>query len=303
MNILITGANGFFGRITRDRLFKAGHSISTLSRSKEASYMQDLKEAFSFDQNTSFDWVIHIAGKAHSIPKTDMEQQEFFKVNFEGTKNLCTALEMAGRTPESFIFISTVAVYGVDEGEDINESHPLNGASPYAESKVFAEQWLIDWANRNRIKLGILRLPLIAGTKPIGNFASMVRGINTRKYLSIGKANARKSIVWAEDVANILPKLAEEGGIFNLTDGYHPSFGELELNIANALNKRKPLKIPYWFANVLAMVGDRVGNRFPINTPKLKKSTYTLTFNDQKARTELGWQPTPVLSKIKEIIK
>lgn len=35
-----------------------------------------------------YDIVLHAAGKAHSIPKTDAERQAFFDVNLQGTKNL-----------------------------------------------------------------------------------------------------------------------------------------------------------------------------------------------------------------------
>jgi dTDP-4-dehydrorhamnose reductase len=43
--------------------------------------------------------------------------------------------------PKSFIFISTIAVYGCETGEEITKEHPLNGDSPYALSKIQAEQF------------------------------------------------------------------------------------------------------------------------------------------------------------------
>lgn len=64
-----------------------------------------------------FDIVFHVAGKAHSVPKIQEEESVFYKVNFEGTKNLCNALEE--NLPVYFVFISTVAVYGKDFGENI----------------------------------------------------------------------------------------------------------------------------------------------------------------------------------------
>lgn len=262
----------------------------------------DIGTSFTLPPSDSVEFVIHAAGKAHSLPRSEKEAQLFYDVNFEGTKNLCHALQRLETLPKSFIFISTVAVYGADTGTFINESHPLNGNTPYADSKILAEQWLRHWADEHRITLGILRLPLIAGPNPPGNLGAMINGIKTGKYLSIGQANARKSMVWAEDIARIIPVLAEKGGTFNLTDGYHPTFGELEEQIAKALNKSKPVKIPHWAAKGLALAGDVVGSRFPINSDKLRKITSTLTFDDTKARKILGWNPTPVLSKINEII-
>src|SRR5690606_11372008 len=123
------------------------------------------------------------------------------------------------------------------------------------------------------------------------------------KYLRIGMSDARKSMVWGEDIAKVVSPLIEKGGVYNLTDGYHPSFNELEIAIASALDKRKPASVPYWIAQALAITGDILGRRFPINSDKMKKITSTLTFDDSKARNELGWNPMHVLSKIDELVK
>ncbi|WP_449401109.1 NAD-dependent epimerase/dehydratase family protein [Chryseobacterium wanjuense] len=77
-------------------------------------------------------------------------------MNFEGTKNLCRALE--NNLPDIFIFISTVAVYGKDFGEDIDENTSLSGNTPYAKSKLMAERFLQDWSEK--IRLGCLFLDL-----------------------------------------------------------------------------------------------------------------------------------------------
>jgi len=77
-------------------------------------------------------------------------------------------LEKVG-VPESFIFVSTVAVYGCETGEDIDENHPLKGNTPYALSKIQAEKFLTEWCHTNNVKLGIIRPSLIAGPNPPGN--------------------------------------------------------------------------------------------------------------------------------------
>ena len=73
---------------------------------------------------------MHIAGKAHSVPKTEQEAQTFFDVNLRGTQNLVKGLERLDTLPRAFLFISTVAVYGVDQGTNISETHPLKGDTP-----------------------------------------------------------------------------------------------------------------------------------------------------------------------------
>ena len=304
-NVLLTGAGGFLGTKIKDSvLSKNGCALKLIDlHSIAVASPVNLSSDFSLvpKDEKPIDIVFHSAGKAHVVPKTESERQEFFNVNFTGTKNLCSALDRAQRLPRSFIFISTVSVYGLDEGENISEDHPLNGNSPYAKSKILAEQWLQDWASKRGITLGILRLPLLAGANPPGNLGAMISGIDKGRYLSIGQASARKSMVWAEDIAEIVPRLAQTGGIYNLTDGQHPSFGELEEIIAKGLGRKKPLHVPHWFAKSLALTGDLLGRRFPIDSDKLTKITSTLTFDDSKARQEIGWNPSKVLDKLPSI--
>jgi UDP-glucose 4-epimerase len=45
-----------------------------------------------------------------------------------------------GKVRESFVFASSVAVYGVPERQPVTEDAPLLPTSPYGESKVAAEQ-------------------------------------------------------------------------------------------------------------------------------------------------------------------
>src|SRR5690606_36461035 len=115
---------------------------------------------------------------------------------------------------------------------------------------------------------------------------AMVKGIKTGRYLSIGGASARKCMVWAADIADIITRLAQVGGIYNLTDGYHPSFGELENAIAGVLGKTPPLKVPMLAAKGLGLVGDVLGSRSPVNSDKIQKITSSLTFDDRRARSE-----------------
>lgn len=295
--ILLTGASGFLGKIIREELAKSD-LVHTLGRDPNNDIVCDLsKEGFSTQQPYSL--VVHCAGKAHSVPKTAAEKEAFFQVNYEGTVRLCQSLSASGKPPARFVFISTVAVYGVEAGEGISEAHALAGTTPYAQSKIQAEALLADWCTQNGVTLSIVRLPLIAGPNPPGNLGAMINGIKTGKYLSIKGVNARKSVVMATDVAAIIPRMSEVGGIYNLTDSYHPTFPELEAVIAGQLGKGLPIGIPLWMAKMLGRIGDLAGNKAPINTLKLGKIISSLTFDDRKAQKELGWRPRRVLDEFK----
>ena len=292
MTLLFTGASGFLGS-NIIQLLNGAYNIISVGLSPQDTYLVDIATDIPTFTD-AFDVVFHAAGKAHSVPKTEAEKRLFFDVNLQGTKNLCTALERSG-IPKAFIFISTVAVYGCDSGENITEEHPLNGTTPYALSKIKAEKYLQGWCAMHNVKLSILRPSLIAGPNPPGNLGAMIRGIRNGKYLSIAGGKARKSVLMVQDIANLLPMLIEKGGIYNVCDSYQPSFRELEMVICKQLNKKLPLSIPYWFAKSMAVLGDCFGENTPINSLKLRKITNSLTFSNEKAVRELGWKPMNVL--------
>ena len=244
-----------------------------------------------------FDIVLHAAGKAHIYPKTPEEIQSFYDINYKGTVNLCAALEKAG-VPKSFVFISTSAVYGIDNGNFVTEDYPLKGDSPYAKSKIMAEEYLTEWCNAQNVVLTILRPSLIAGKNAPGNLGAMVKGIKSGAYLSIDHGKARKSLLMAQDIANIVPLVEDRGGVYNVCDNDYPSFGELESIIASQLGKRKPISVPYWFAKSLALIGDVV-KFFPINSSRLSKIVTSDTLSSKKAQSVLGWTPLSTLKNYK----
>lgn len=294
--MLITGGTGFLGKNIVPEL-KQKYDITLCGITPQDDIQVNLaKEEPNLPGK--YDVVLHAAGKAHVIPKSKEEIQAFYDVNLQGTKNLCAALEKVG-VPKSLIFVSTVAVYGCEEGEDIDEDHPLNGNTPYALSKIQAEQFLTDWCRKNNVTLSIIRPSLIAGPNPPGNLGAMIDGIKSGKYLSIGGGKARKSVLMVSDIPILIELMKDKGGIFNVCDDHQPSFKELEDSISLQLGGKRVIGIPLWFATFCAKVGDLLGSKAPINSLKLSKITKSLTFSNAKARKELRWQPTDVVSNFK----
>lgn len=290
--LLFTGASGFLGYNIRPILEKS-YDVHTIGLTDDDDIKFNLAKEVP-PINTHYDVVLHAAGKAHTVPKTEAEKQVFYDVNYQGTVNLCKALEKAG-IPKAFVFISTVAVYGCEFGELIDEYHPLKGDSPYAKSKIMAEEYLTKWCLDHQVRLGILRPSLLAGKNAPGNLGAMVKGIKKGYYMNIAGGKVVKSILMAEDIARLVPLLEEKGGVYNVCDTRQPSFGEISMSVAKQLGKGKPLDIPYWLAWCLAKVGDLLGSKAPINSYKLEKMTMSLTFSNEKAMHELGWEPLDVL--------
>ena len=164
-----------------------------------------------------YDIVLHACGKAHVVPKTEAEKQTFYDVNLTGTIHLCDALEKVG-VPRALIFTSTVAVYGCEFGNLITEEHPLKGNTPYADSKIKAEEYLANWCKHNNVVLGILRPSLLAGKDAPGNLGAMVNGVKRGFYMNIAGGKVIKSILMAEDIAHLVPLVADKGGVYNVCD-------------------------------------------------------------------------------------
>lgn len=290
--MLFTGASGFVGRNIIPVLSER-YKITTLGTSESNDIRVDISD-MDIVSEEKYDVVVHAAGLAH---KNKIEEQKYYDINYQGTLNLCRMLE--NNPPRSFIFISTVAVYGKEEGESITEEYALEGDTPYAKSKIMAEDFLKEWCEEKNVILTILRPSLIAGPNPPGNLGAMIKGIGNNRYFSIAGGKAKKSVLMVRDIANIIPLVENKGGVYNICDDQNPAFRQLENVILNQLGKSTLINIPYALARCMAMVGDLMGKHAPVNSKKLKKIIKPLTFSNEKAKKELGWKPLDVLENFK----
>ena len=291
-NILLTGHSGFLGSHIKTFLRGKDYNIINLGRSKDSDIICDLgNETF---QSKNIDYVIHVAGKAHSIPKNQAQIDEFYKVNYQGTKNLIHSI--GNLKIKTFIFISTVAVYGKEAGELIDEISPLLGDTPYALSKIKAERALLDFSKAKNIKVVILRLPLITGEGAVGNLNSIIKAIKKGYYFRIGKGDAKRSIIAAVDVAEVMPELFEIEGTYNYTDCIHPKISEIDTVISIKYNK-KVQTLPFSLMKLISNIGE-IFPFFPFNKTRFKKLTKTLTFSNKKILNQINYKPLKGLSEI-----
>jgi nucleoside-diphosphate-sugar epimerase len=197
--------------------------------------------------------------------------------------------------PKQFVFISSVSVYGQETGNNIDENHLLDAKDAYGLSKIEAEKIILERCKVNKnVVCTILRLPLLVGESSPGNLGAMLKAIDKGYYFNIGGGNARKSMVLAHDVAAFIPVVSSIGGVYNLTDGYHPSFKKLSSAISRLKNKEKPYNLPLIVAGAIGFVEDLLGQKAPVNSLKIKKISSALTFEDTKARKLLNWNPESV---------
>ncbi|QHV99698.1 NAD-dependent epimerase/dehydratase family protein [Spirosoma endbachense] len=304
MTILLTGASGFLGsRILKE--LEPDNSVTTLGRQLSGSrhIVCDLAKEAPDLIGHSFDVVVNAAGKAHSVPRNSQELADYERVNVQGTARLLASLEKLPVLPQSIVHISTVLVYGRSEGKHLNEQTSLDAKDAYGYSKVKAEAVVQAWGVKNGVRVTILRLPLVVAEQPTGNLAAMLKGIRRGYYVRIGAGLTRRSMVRADDVAAVIIRAASVSGIYNLTDGRHPSVRELEDAIARTVGRNRIPSIPLSFSKAIAYVGDGInaliGRRFPLDSAALQKLTGSLTFSDEAARQHLNWNPRSVLDSFK----
>jgi len=284
LNFFVTGSTGFLGNNISTFLLNENNAVALPDRNNLISGLSRFQK---------IDMLIHAAGKAHSTSTTKEETQAFFEVNFELTKKITETVDESQIEVNTLVFISTVAVYGIEEGFEINEDAALNGNSPYAHSKRMAEEHLQQWAKDRGVNLIILRLPLIFGENAPGNLGAMEKAIKGRYYFQIGKGEAKRSMVHAKQLAEFLPSLLGKSGIYHLTDGKHNTYEEIALYFAKKY-KRRIWSLPSTALKIFAKFGDAIPN-FPLNSNRLSKLSMSLTFSDEKARRELGWNGTNAL--------
>ena len=293
MDYYITGFGGFLGTNMYNSFMEKkidAYNINTLSYNERI----DIVKEFKLEKPVNDCVVIHAAGKAHSIPHSKKEESVFFDVNYTGTKNVCNAIKIFGEKLKGVVFISSVSVYGLDEGNNITEDFPLNATTAYGKSKIKAEQYIKKWGSENNVPILILRLPLIVAPHPPGNLGKMISGIYSGKYFSVRKGIAKRSMVMADDIVSCIIANVGKEGVYNLTDGYNPQFKEIENIIAEQLKVKKPLNLPDYMAWILGSIGD-VLPFFPINSLVLKKMSTNLIFNSEKAIKDLNWKPSRVI--------
>ncbi len=293
--ILITGGSGFLGKEVIQYFKSQNIPFLTIGRGRDNTIVADLKEEIPDLKNYKIDTVLHIAGKAHSIPKTAAEQKEFYDVNLHGTQKLLNGLK--DNTPRNFIFISTVAVYGLEKGINITEDYPLEGKTPYAKSKIEAEREVIKFGSDYGVNVSVLRLPLVVGKNPIGNLGSIIKGIKKGYYFRIGNGEAKRSLVAASDIGPLVIKLDGKSGIYNVTDSSNSTIKDIDIYISGIYNK-KIKTLPLAFLKYISKIGDIIPF-FPLNSYKFDKLTSSLTFSNDKLLSELDWEPSYSLDNLK----
>lgn len=221
IRVLITGASGFVGSAIVTEFCEDKFELYTLNKRKkninlnksniQEEYIVDLTSKESLNKTIvcqKFDAIIHAAGLAHQFSK--ITDRDFEKTNVLGTKNILDIARL--KYVKHFVLISSVSVYGKNSknqnnSQPIDETTPCKPTNPYSKSKLKAEKISREFCLQNEINLTILRPSTVVGENDKGNFLRLIKSIDKRHFIWIGKGANKKSIVYKGDLAKASQKI------------------------------------------------------------------------------------------------
>ena len=229
-NILVTGAAGFIGSHLTEYLINRGYKViaydlynSTNSwgwleeiEGKEnlEIILGDIKD-FNLTNKVvkKCDEIIHLAALI-SIPYSYVSPLAFVRTNIEGTYNI---LESARINKKKIIITSTSEVYGSGQYFPMDEKHPLNAQSPYAASKIAADQLALSYYKSYGIPMKIIRPfntygPRQSSRAIIPNIISQL--ISDNKKINLGNISTFRDLTYVLDLCEAYLKLLKLKGNF-----------------------------------------------------------------------------------------
>jgi nucleoside-diphosphate-sugar epimerase len=149
------------------------------------------------------------------------------------------------------IFVSTSVVYGEQSqrGKAFEIGDRLHAVSPYASSKIAAEEALQKTSLQDQLGYTIIRPPLVYGPGVKANFLSMLKWVKSGLPLPLGSARNLRSLVSVRNLADLIENCATntaaKNKIFNVSDDHDVSTTELLKTIAAAMDKpARLIKVP-----------------------------------------------------------
>ena len=230
--VLVTGADGFIGSHLVERLVSEGADVrafclynshgswgwldraSSDVRGRLDVRLGDVRDARFVEQACEgVDVVLHLAALI-AIPYSYVAPESFVDTNVRGTLNV---LEGARRAKVGrFVHTSTSEVYGTPDTLPIRETHPLNAQSPYAATKVAADQLALSYQRSFEVPVVVLRPFNTYGPRQSTRavlptmLAQLLAG---KTEISLGRLDTRRDLTFVEDTVDGFVRAASVAGI------------------------------------------------------------------------------------------
>lgn len=268
-------------------LISRGVSVAPLDRTTIPDFtdIASLKRAF-----LGCDCVVHALGRAHIFKRGEpaIDLSEFRRINVDMALTAARATADAG-VPQ-FLFISSVAVFGMQSSHmPVSDPAAVRPTTPYGISKAEAEDALEDFGSRNGLAVLTLRPPIIYGPGAPGNFGSLVSAIRKGIPLPFSRVTGNRRTFLARDnlsdaVLRAVQKRRFITGRFIVSDSESVSTRATIEAIAKGL--RRPARLLPFSPKVLSAILSGVGAR-----TVAAQLIESLEFDAGGLRQALDWQP------------
>ena len=251
---LVTGADGFIGSHLVETLVAAGYRVKAMARYDargSRGWLDDLEPtllaevellsgdvcdaAFVREALGGCDVVFHLAALI-GIPYSYRAAQSYVSVNVTGTLNILQAAKEQDGL--KVIQTSTSEVYGTAQRVPIDESHPLQAQSPYAATKVAADQLALSFHRSFETPVVVLRPFNTYGPRQSRRaviptiIAQLLAG---ERAIALGSLHPTRDLTYVRDTAEgfLLADRSEAavGEVINLGTGHEISIGDLAARI------------------------------------------------------------------------
>lgn len=248
--VLVTGADGFIGSHLVERLVEEGARVRAFclynsqgswgwldqaSPDVKASLdvrLGDIRDArFVSEASEGIEVIFHLAALI-AIPYSYVAPESFVDTNVRGTLNVLEAARTHGA--ERVVHTSTSEVYGTPATVPIRESHPLNAQSPYAATKVAADQLALAYHRSFEVPAVVLRPFNTYGPRQSTRAvlpSILLQLIDGRTEVHLGRLDPRRDLTFVSDTVDGFLRAGIASGVvgetIQLGTGRAVSIGDL----------------------------------------------------------------------------
>lgn len=315
--ILVTGATGFIGSFIVEEALNKGMEVwAAMRKTSSLEYLRDSR-IHRIELNLSseddlknqlkdhpFDYVVHAAGVTKCI-----HQEDFYRINTEGTKNLVNAIRTLKMPLKRFVYLSSLSIFGpIKEQQpyqEITEADTPQPNTAYGKSKLLAEQFLDGIneslkADEEPFPYVILRPTGVYGPREKDYFL-MAKSIKGHSDFSVGYKQQDITFVYVQDVVQavfLAIDYGKTGRKYFLSDGQVYQSSTFSNLIHQALGRPWWIRIkaPIWILRIVTFFGEHIGRMTgkitALNNDKyhiLKQRNWRCDI--QPAIDELGYHP------------